>query len=70
MKLLQINDSQYVNPDMIAFISDNNIDGDSCWIILSGTKDSIFCDRYSAQQLMSIICEEVYYENDGIRKDD
>ena len=69
MKLLQINDNEYINTEMIEVISGDEAEG-CCWIRLHGEGFGRFCDLYSAQQLMSKICEEVYYGNDGICKDD
>lgn len=68
MKLLQINDNEWINTDLITVISGEE-DG-FCWIRMVGENFGRYCDRYNAQQLMSKICEEVYYGNDGIRKDD
>ena len=69
MRLLQINDTEYVNPDMIIVISDNDSD-DSCWIRIQGDNCARFCDRFNSLQLMSLICEGTYYGNNGIRKED
>ena len=69
MKLLQINDREWINPDFIIAIEEDPVDNSFCFIhLLYGYKR--FCDRYSAQLLMSKICEEVYYEDDGICKED
>ena len=67
MKLLQINELDYVNPETIENIED--CDDDYCYVELKSGKIKC-CDIYSAQQLMSKICEEVYYGNDGICKED
>ena len=69
MKLLQINDNTFVNQDLITVISRDEAD-DCCWVRMIGENFGRFCDRYSAQQLMSKICEEVYYGDDGICKED
>ena len=67
MKLLQINDTMWINAYNIEAIDE--IDPTCCRITsISGME--YFCDRYTAQQLMSIICEEVYYGDDGICKED
>ena len=67
--LLQINDKEWINPDLIMTIEEDPVDNSFCFIqLLYGYKR--FCDRYSAQQLMSKICEEVYYGDDGICKED
>ena len=68
MKLLQISDDRYINPEMITYIYDLN--ENSCYIGLASYESSFVCDKYNAQQLMSKICEEVYYGDDGICKED
>ena len=61
MKLLQINDKEWINPDLIMTIEEDPVDNSFCFIqLLYGYKR--FCDRYSAQQLMSKICENTYYD--------
>ena len=71
MKLLQINDYEWVNTDLITVISESESECQDCCLVRMLNEDfGRFCDRYNAQQLMSKICEEVYYGNDGIRKDD
>ena len=68
MKLLQISEYFTIDVNKIIYIEEE--DDTSCWIRVLGIEFKLFCDRYNAQQLMSKICEEVYYGNDGIRKDD
>ena len=60
MKLLQINDKEWINPDMIMSIEEDPVDNSFCFIHLSNSYKR-FCDRYSAQQLISKICEEFDY---------
>ena len=60
MKLLQINDTEIINTDLIICISEDE-DPNCCWIRQVGEQFGRFCDKYSAQQLMSKICEEVDY---------
>ena len=69
MRLLQINDKEWINPNMIMAIEEDPVDNSFCFIHLSNSYKR-FCDRYSAQQLMSKICEEVYYGDNGICKED
>ena len=68
MKLLQINDNEFVNQDLITVISGD--ENNCCWVRMLCENFGRFCDRYSAVQLMSKICERIYYGDDGIRKDD
>ena len=70
MKLLQINEKMFINIDFITCIVEDEENPDGCWIKQCGEDYSRFCDRYSAQQLMSMICEEVYYGDNGICKED
>ena len=69
MRLLQINDTEIINTDLILCISEDE-DPNCCWIRQVGEQFGRYCDRYSAKQLMSKICEEVYYGDDGICKED
>ena len=66
MKLLQINDNEWINPELITVINDEE---DYCWIEFPYSKVKHFCNM-TAHQLMSKICEEVYYGDDGICKED
>ena len=50
MKLLQINDKEWINPDLIMTIEEDPVDNSFCFI--------------------QKICEEVYYGDDGICKED
>ena len=69
MRLLQINDNEIINVEMIEVISGDK-DERWCWVRLHGEGFGRFCDKYSVQQLMSKICEEVYYESTRILKND
>ena len=69
MKLLQISEKMFINIDFITCIEEDE-DKNGCWIKQVGEDYSRLCDRYSAQQLMSKICEEVYYGDNGICKED
>ena len=66
MKLLQINEYQWINPEMITKIED---EAKGCYVHLTGD-NTVQWSNMTAKELMSKICEEVYYENDGIRKED
>ena len=66
MKLLQINNTEWINPELITVIYD---EGDYCFIEFPYSKVKHVCDM-PAQQLMSKICEEVYYGDNGICKED
>lgn len=81
MKLLQINDNTYINPDMVIGIvrtndyphysgmNDNNIKVPEKTIIYLRDMTQVQLDM-TPIQVMSKICEEVYYGDDGICKED
>lgn len=67
MKLLQINDSIWLDLNYFAAIEEF---GSTHCKVYTTSGHVYICDRYSAQQLMSKICEEGYYGDDGICKKD
>ena len=69
MKLLQINEYQYVNPEMITCIEDESPCCRGCYIHLAGD-NTVKWSNMSVLEIMSKICEEVYYGDDGICKED
>ena len=69
MKLLRINENQWINPEMITYIEDDIPQHRGCFIHLQGIELPKWCD-IPALMLMSKICEEVYYEDNGICKKD
>ena len=69
MKLLQINEDQWINPEMITYIEDDFPEHRGCYVYLQGIQNPKWCD-ITALKLMSKICEEVYYGDNGICKED
>ena len=66
MKLLQISENFSININKILYIEEE--DDTSCWIRALGYEHKLFCDRYSAQELVNYInndyvdTDESYYD--------
>ena len=71
MKLLQINDYTWVNPEKITCIEQDESEyaPHGSYVFLEGQNRQFWSNK-TILQLMSEICEEVYYGDDGICKED